>query len=785
MSLALLAEARRLHRAGYDLIPLEGKRPIQSSWTTVPRLSLEQLETELKEGRNLGMRLGQKLPNGRFIACLDVDVVGALTSQEQIDLDKLISQCVNTASPIADTGYGNQSRHIYVATTKPAKTQKLGQADRQIEYEKAGQKKKGPVWTLELRGFGAQVVVPPSVHPDTRAIYKWRRGQRLNGADSLPEFEPVLSQPQAQAPSSSSDLDPDDLPIAPFYRQLLKTGDIGEYASRSEALYAVMSVLIRDTDLTDKEIEQLLTSTALGAKVRERPTGWAVKQAKKLRARGSGVLAQLKEMPKGSTSADLRPLFEQAAKAVLSPMDRAQFIETAHDLSGLPKKALVEELDSIKGGSASERARLAHGDPVYEEVLERHALVSWAGKPAVFRERLNPPAWESRYDIMTLQSLAAFYENKPVLMGKKAVNPVEMWRADPDRREYLEGARMVPSDEACPQGIFNLWQGFSVQPRRASVSVWRAFLSEIICGGHAGYAEWLEDWIADMFQNPSNPQGVAVVLRGEEGIGKGTFANVLGRIMGGHYRHVTQESQLTGRFNGHFADSLLIFADELVWGGEKKHRGTLYALVTEQYLMVERKNFDAVPMRNMNRLIIASNNDWVVPTGMDGRRWFVLDVGNARKGDTQYFATLREFLHSGGYEAILDYYLRRSIKHDLRRAPVTRALIDQKVAGFDAVPAWWTAVLERGCIKPPVGEASSEWEGRISKELLKNSYQTFCRDYGAKPQFHGVVMKRLHKLVPWIKEVRGREGSIRVQLVEFPPLEECQLHFNQLLGTVE
>jgi hypothetical protein len=374
---------------------------------------------------------------------------------------------------------------------------------------------------------------------------------------------------------------------------------------------------------------------------------------------------------------------------------------------------------------------------------------------------------------MTLGSLATFYENKPVFVGKKAVNPIDLWRADTDRQEFLEGARLIPPDEKVPEGVFNLWQGFATRPVKGSVGPWREFLLSVICAGHKGYLEWLEDWIADMFQNVSHPKGVAVVLRGEEGIGKGTFANVLGHIMGSHYRHVTQESQLTGRFNGHFADSALIFADELVWGGDKKHRGTLYALVTEKYLMVERKNFDAVPMRNLNRMIIASNNDWVVPTGMDGRRWFVLDVANQRKGDTVYFEHIRKFLKNG-YAAILDYYLKRQISHDLRIAPVTNALIDQKIAGFDSVASWWTAVLERGCLKPPVGDACSEWEGRVSKELLKISYHAFCGDYGVKPYFHGIMMKSLHKLVPGIKEVRGRDKDKRIQMVELPPLEACQ-----------
>ena len=479
--------------------------------------------------------------------------------------------------------------------------------------------------------------------------------------------------------------------------------------------------------------------------------------------------------------ADLSEVFEEAAKAGLSPAQREEIINLAKQATGISKAALSQELDSFSQQGAAQQARLAEGDPVYEEVLARHALVSWAGKPAVFREREDPPAWESRYDIMTVGSLATFYENKPILMGKKLVNPVDLWRSDINRAEYLEGARLVPPEEHCPKGVFNLWQGFAVDPVKADVSLWRKFVLNVICGGHEGYALWLEDWIADMYQNVGSPQGVAIVMRGAEGIGKGTFANVLGHLMGGHYRHVTQESQLTGRFNAHFSDSSLIFADELIWGGDKKHKGALYAIITEKYLMVERKNFDAVPMRNHNRMIVASNNNWVVPTGLDGRRWFVLDVVDTYKSNAPFFSRLRNWLSKGGYEAILEYYLNRKIQSNLRKAPVTSGLIDQKMAGADTITSWWVSVLERGSVTE-----YGEWKESVLKTQVVGSYLGFCRERSKTPQYDSVLFRELYSLVPGVRAHRAKDDDgNRHQCIEFPSLEKCQKLWTDVVGGVE
>lgn len=795
MTDARMREVKRLHDAGYDLIPLDGKRPIKANWTRAPRTPITELEHQLEPGRNIGVRLGKLLPDGRFIACLDVDIVGELTDAEKREVQVLL-EGVGAQAPVAVSGFGNESRHVYVATPQPAKTRVLGRAVRKVAYSKAGKQKTGPVWTVELRGLGAQTVLPPSIHPDTQRVYQWKK--KLNGAASLPTLPvapalqiPTISTPQA-APSHRV-AHVEALPIAPVYRQLLADGDCSNYESRSEALYAVLTVLVRDTQLDDKAIEQIIRNSKLSGKASERATGWVAGQAAKLRAKGTGVLKVLNELAEqvqtqrsgtGKNSElipfdQLKPVLGIAAKASMSTAQMEEFLNAAKAKSGIAKKALKEELDATRTTKGGGAAYLAQGDPVYADLCARHGLVSWGGKSVVVRRRNNPLPWESSYEIVKLPDLAVFYENKPIVLGGKPVNPAQIWRTDPARKEYLEGVRLVPSDDVCPEGVFNLWQGYPYESVQGDVGMWREFVRDIICSGNVSYQSWLEDWIADMFQHPSHPTGVAIVMRGGEGVGKGTFANALGALLGSHYRHITQEAQLTGRFNAHFEDSMLIFADEMIWGGDKRSRGTLYALVTEKHLMVERKGFDAMPMRNLNRMVIASNNDWVVPAGPDARRWFVLDVSDGRKGQSVYFSQLATWLREGGYEALMHYYTHRPIRSDLRKAPITAALVEQKMAGLDIGSQWWASVLERGSVKEPLGDSVPQWEEMVSAEILRLSHQAYCRDYGLKPQYFPRLMRDLHKMVPWLKTLKDSGRSDRLEL---GPLTRCREHFGQLLG---
>ena len=104
-------------------------------------------------------------------------------------------------------------------------------------------------------------------------------------------------------------------------------------------------------------------------------------------------------------------------------------------------------------------------------------------------------------------------------------------------------------------------------------------------------------------------------------------------------------------------DALFLFLDEAFWAGDKQGEGTLKALITESTLMIEPKGVDSFQMPNRLKILMASNNDWVVPASADERRYFVLDVPDTRKGDKAYFSALAAAIEGDELAALLDYLL--------------------------------------------------------------------------------------------------------------------------------
>ena len=370
-------------------------------------------------------------------------------------------------------------------------------------------------------------------------------------------------------------------------------------------------------------------------------------------------------------------------------------------------------------------------DEIVERMNKTFAVVLIGGKMKILRERLDDSDLiMGHYDIMGRDDFRHFLENEKVQVGKQQISVADLWLPHGLRRTFPLGLVLAP-DNNVPPGAYNTWNGFAVKEVKGDWGLFEDHIYKIICKENDDIFTWVLDWCADMVQNPASPPGTAIVLRGEEGTGKGTFADNMGQLVGSHYRHLIDDSHLTSNFNAHMIDALFVFADEITWGGNKKSSGKLKGLVTERTLLGERKGIDAISYKNMVRMMIASNDSWVVPAGKGSRRWAVLDVSKKRIGDRAYFDDLNDQLDNGGREAFMYDMQNRIISSNLGVAPVTQALREQRAmsAGNDTVLQWWINVLTSGKLRAPCEEETTDgWPIQVQKHVLYHAYETWCID---------------------------------------------------------
>ena len=166
-------------------------------------------------------------------------------------------------------------------------------------------------------------------------------------------------------------------------------------------------------------------------------------------------------------------------------------------------EAKIAEL--VAGATADELA----------ELNSLYAVVTTGAKVRIMTLQEDPPIFYAPEDFKLL--LAA---RPPVQVGTKTVAAATWWLSHPNRRQY-RGIIFEPGSPQEVNGYRNTWTGFSVEPKAGDCSLFLDFLKNITVRKNKEHYEYLLDVMADTVQRPYKQGEVAVVLRGEEGVGKG------------------------------------------------------------------------------------------------------------------------------------------------------------------------------------------------------------------------------------------------------------------------
>jgi predicted P-loop ATPase len=289
----VLREAKRLHDIGFAIHWLRprSKMPVEGGWTKGPRKTWAQLKESYVEGYNVGVRLGDASKiKGRYLAVIDCDVKSKDPKHEKEMNEKLAGlvsdAALNWDAPIVLSGRGNGSQHLYVVTERPGQSKRLAQSSEDVrvkmpsagtpsvkdkrlltDKEIADGYRMRAAWEISFMGTGSQVVLPPSIHPDSGKEYTWKREF---SAEHVPVYlvKDTVEQPKAAVNSEAFKLTPVDintdgrLPAAMI--ELIETGK--DCDDRSAGLFKAAISLVRH-GYTDNEILTVLTEkdTFLGA----------------------------------------------------------------------------------------------------------------------------------------------------------------------------------------------------------------------------------------------------------------------------------------------------------------------------------------------------------------------------------------------------------------------------------------------------------------------------------------------------------------------------------------
>jgi hypothetical protein len=395
---------------------------------------------------------------------------------------------------------------------------------------------------------------------------------------------------------------------------------------------------------------------------------------------------------------------------------------------------------------------------------------------------LHTQMWKS-----TTTKSGSCYEMKPVNIAKR-------WLRHRNRKQYNE---IVFHPRTIISGNdFNLWQGFRINQQMAknyvqqhptsSCQLVLNHIKTIWCRGDETCYQYVINWFASILQQPYKKLGTAIVLRGEQGTGKGIMmSHFMASIIGeAHYKPAKVED-LLGRFNGQILRTAsLVFADE-VSNVSKQMSNDLKTLITEPTHRLEDKFKSLqVSVASYVNFFFASNKQSVISIDGQDRRHLCLETDNRFSGSVssmskEYFTPLWN-THP---EVFAHYLYELDISNfNAREIPNTDTLREQKIMSMTngQVVTWWLSCLNAGELPglppPPFNDYNKDrWEqARIKKEIYQ-SYHSYCGSNYAERD--NVFWPMLKKLVPYTHKQQTIAPNERKMVCSFPSLMECKRLF--------
>ncbi len=429
-----------------------------------------------------------------------------------------------------------------------------------------------------------------------------------------------------------------------------------------------------------------------------------------------------------------------------------------------------------------QRAKEFVEEPWLEQLNGKFIVIgNLGGKCRIVEQWYDASMERSRLTFQTFEDFSNRFCNQYVEVGDKMAPVGRWWLRNPKRRQAdtlsFTPGRSIPNS-------YNLWQGFAYESIPGELH--HSYMDHIrlnICRDNIEYFNYLISWLARSVQFPALVGETAIVLRGKTATGKSFFVQKFGNLWGRHFLQVSDAKHLVGNFNAHLRDCVILFGDEAFFAGDKKHESVLKTLITTNEINIEAKGIDVRTQPNYLHLIMASNANWVVPSGPLERRFLVLDVGNDHQLDNDYFGNIDDDLKAGGYESLLYYLLNYDLKKfSVYKVPMTGALYEQQMLSMGVMEAWWHGHIFNGVLSPN----DADWgTGAVSSEELHDDYFLMCIRQGVQRRGNDTQLGIfLSKMCPEGYPTRDRisQQGKRRYMYQFPDLAALREKWDSTYG---
>jgi len=431
------------------------------------------------------------------------------------------------------------------------------------------------------------------------------------------------------------------------------------------------------------------------------------------------------------------------------------------------------------------------------------AVVTVSSDPYVlYRDAIHEFEGEKIYNVYLAKSIKKFhlaFENMAV--NTKFVNGVGSVRKRITELWCQWSGRTVKEGETCIPGknvphLVNTFQGLRITEAEAfskvdiendkSAQDFFHFFRKKACENEEQF-DFLVRWLAHLIQKPGVRMLVAPVFKGNEGTGKGLLMSKMKEIIGAHnFLSPTSITQLE-KYNSCIVGKLLVFMDEMTWGGNKSSEGWLKKFITDDTIVIDEKYVPSRQTDNICNVVFASNNEHVLPVSNSSRRIVVYEMKDSfKKLGVKEKALKWDSLWKTCPYAIARYLYKIDISEFRPSAEnkLSTGLTHQKTLSLDPHQKWWVELLTRYLDQGNDGLYGNVVFGKsINKSALYEHYKSSNIAYPMIDVVFWKTIKKWNDDQPFIIKRECFSGGKKGQFILIlPELSTCITNFNKFMN---
>lgn len=250
-------------------------------------------------------------------------------------------------------------------------------------------------------------------------------------------------------------------------------------------------------------------------------------------------------------------------------------------------------------------------------------------------------------------------------------NFIEKWLKDDKKRNYKKLIFKPNATEEENKQNYNLFNGYYIEKSNESIddTIDITPLIEFInlISGNSNYKNidykdtsfiMVMAYIIKIVKYKARPK-ISLILRSvrRQGCGKGTFYNLLKKLIGDEYCIETSNiNDLFGNFNDSRVNKILIAVDECAGNETFQFTGKLKNAITEDHFTANPKYGKKYELANYNSFLFFSNNEKAINVEVGNRRFWVIDVPNAQ--DNKFLIDINQnYINNDKIMKAFYYYL--------------------------------------------------------------------------------------------------------------------------------